>query len=422
MALVEGCRHELEITVPVDEVDRETERAVADIQKKVKLPGFRPGKAPASLVRTKFSQEIRQEVVDALLPKAFREKAEQENLSVVGQPNVTDLHFHSGEPLKFKISFEVVPSVELGEYRGVTVTYAEPQVSEADITERLDYVRDQKAEYVNLDPRPVEDGDFAVISLKSTGGVAEPVEQDELMLHVGDPDTLPEFTENLRGMNPGEEKDFSITYPEDYGQGKLAGKTVSFHMTLKAIRRKEMPEANDEFARDLGDFQSLDEFKETLRQQIFREREQKAQSEAKQKIVEKIVDSHEFPVPEVFVDRQIESDLEQQLRPLLAQGLDPSKLNLDWNKVREANKEKATRAVKASMLIDRIAERESIDVTNDDVDREVQRLARQQREPVAAFRMKLEKDGTLRRIAQAIRNEKTLNWLFENARKEAAAE
>jgi trigger factor len=422
LALVEGCKHELEITVPVEEVDQETDRVVSGLQKKVRLPGFRPGKAPASLVRSKFESEIRKDVLENLVPKYFRRRADEDNLQVVGQPSVSDVHFHKGEPLKFKIEFEVAPKIELGEYRGVTVPYAEPQVTPQDVDARLDQVRDQKAEYVNQDPRPVEDGDYAVISLKSIAGVAEPVEQDELMLHVGDPDTLPAFTETLRGMTPGEEKDFSITYPEDYGQEKLAGKTVQFHATLKAIRKKEVPEANDDFARDMGDFQTLEEFKETIRQQIFREREHRAQQEAKQKLVDQLVEAHDFPVPEAYIERQIENYLESQFRTLASQGIDPRQLNLDWNKIKESQRDRAVREVKGSLLIDRVADRETIEVTNEDLDREVQRIAKQQREPVASLRMKLEKDGTLRRIASAIRSEKTLSWLFENARKEAPAE
>ena len=401
-------------------MDQETARVVADLQKKVRLPGFRPGKAPASLVRSKFDTEIRKDVLDLLLPKAFRQKAEEENLQVVGQPSVTDVHFHKGEPLTFKIEFEVAPVIELGEYRGVTVSYAEPVVTDEDIQKRVDQLRDQKAEYINQDPRPVESGDYAVISLKSISGVAEPVEQDELMLHVGDPETLPAFTENLTGMTPGEEKDFSISYPDDYGQEKLAGKTVEFHMTLKALRKKEVPEANDEFARDLGDYQTLDELKEMIRQQLFREREQHAQQHAKQLIVDQLVESHQFAVPEAFIDRQIEIDLEQQFRQLSSQGIDPRKLNLDWAKIKESQRERATKEVRGSLLVDKIAEREAIEVTNEEVDREIHKIAKQQREPVATMRAKLEKDGAVRRIASAIRTDKALALLFENARKEAA--
>jgi trigger factor len=422
LALVEGCKHELEITVPLEEVDQETERVIAGIQKKVKLPGFRPGKAPAGLVRSKFDSEIRQDVVENLVPKAFRKKAEEDNLVPVGQPNVTDIHFHKGEPLRFKVEFEVAPQIELGEYRGITVPYAEPEVTPEDVQQRIDQLRDQKAEYINQEPRPIQDGDFAVISLKSISGVAEPVEQDELMLHVGDPDTLPAFTENLRGMSPGDEKDISITYPEDYGQEKLAGKTVEFHVAVKAIRSKELPEGNDEFARDLGDYKTLDELKETIRQTIFREREHRAQQDAKEKIVDKLVETHDFPIPEAFVDRQIEINLEQQLRGLAAQGIDPRQLKLDWNKIKESQRDRALKDVKASLLLGKVADRESVEVTNDEVDREVQRIAKQQREPIAVVRPKLEKDGTIGRIAAHIRTEKTLNLLFEHARKEAPAE
>ena len=422
MAQVEGCKHQIEVTIPVTEVDQETERVITDLRKKVRLPGFRPGKAPASLVRTKFSSEIRKEVLDNLLPRFFQKKLEEENLQVVGQPSVTDVHFHQGEPIRFKAEFEVAPSIELGEYRGVTVPYREPVVTDQDVEDRLNGIREQKAEYVNIDPRPIEDSDYAVVSLKSRGGVEAPVEQDEMTLHIGDPETFPAFTEALRGAAPGDERDFAITYPEDFGQQKLAGKTVDFHAVVKAIRRKELPEANDEFARDLGDYQTLDELKDTIRKTIFREREIRAQQDAKEKIVKKLVESHDFPVPEAYLDRQIEIQVENEVRQLAAQGVDPRKLEIDWRKVRESQRDRAIHDVKASLLLDRIADREAIEVLQDEVDREVQRIAKQRRGAVAVVRPQLEKDGTIRRIAGHIRTEKTLNMLFEQARKEAPAE
>ena len=422
MAQVEGCKHQIEVTIPVTEVDQETARVITDLQKKVRLPGFRPGKAPASLVRTKFGSEIRKEVLDNLLPRFFQKKLEEENLQVVGQPSVTDVHFHQGEPIRFKAEFEVAPSIELGEYRGVTVPYREPVVTDQDVDDRLNGIREQKAEYVNIDPRPIEDGDYAVVSLKSTGGVETPVEQDEMTLHIGDPETFSAFTEALRGASPGDERDFAITYPEDFGQEKLAGKTVDFHAVVKAIRRKELPEANDEFARDLGDYQTLDELNDTIRKTIFREREIRAQQDAKEKIVKKLVESHAFPVPEAYLDRQIEIQVENEVRQLAAQGVDPRKLQIDWPKVRESQRDRAVHDVKASLLLDKIADREAIEVLQDEVDREVQRIAKQRREAVAVVRPQLEKDGTIRRIAGHIRTEKTLNMLFEQARKEAPAE
>jgi trigger factor len=422
LALVEGCKHEVEITVPAAEVEQETDKVVANIQKKVRLPGFRPGKAPAALIRSKFEGDIRQDVLERILPRYFNRKMEEDHLQVVGAPRVTDVHFHKGEPLTFKAEFEVAPQIELGEYRGIEVPYGEPVVTDEDVDKRIEQLREQKAEYVNLDPRPIEDGDYAVIGLKSSGGIEPPVEQDELVLHIGDEETLPGFTENLRGLSPGDEKDFEVTYPEDYGQEKLAGKAIQFHGTVKAIRRKELPDLNDDFAKDLGDYQNLEELKDTVRKAIFRDREMRAQQDAKEKIVDKLVEAHEFPVPEAFIDRQIEAQVESQVRALAAQGIDARQLKLDWEKVKSNQRDRAVRDVKGSLLLERVAEREAVAVTQEEVDHEVQRIAKQRREPVAAVRMQLEKDGTLRRIASHIRTEKTLNFLFEQARKVAPAE
>ena len=267
--LVEGCKHEIEVTVPVDEIARETDRVVADIQQKAKLPGFRPGKAPASLIRTKFSKQVRDDVLENLLPKYFRQKVEEEHLEVVGRPNVKDVHFHEGEPLRFKAEFEVAPEIELKDYRGVTVHYTEPQVSDEDIAKRLDEIREQKSQFVNVEPRPVVDGDYAVVTLDSLSGVDQAIHQDEVVLHVGDPDTMAGFSDALRGMSPEEEKEFEVVYPEDFGQEKLAGKTVRFRAKLTTIRTKELPELNDEFAQDLGDYPALGDLREAVRKAIF---------------------------------------------------------------------------------------------------------------------------------------------------------
>jgi len=418
LALVEGCKHTLEITVPADEVEAETGRAVASVQQRAKLPGFRPGKAPASIIRKQFASDIRKQVLESLIPKYLHNRFEAEDLKVVGQPDITEVHLDPGEPLRFKAEFEVVPQIELQDYKGLTVPYHDPEITDEDIAKRIEELRQDKAEYINEDPRPIQDGDFAVLSLESLGGVdGPPVKQDELSLEVGGGDTLEGFSENLRGMTPGEQKDFDLTYPDDYGQAKLAGKTVRFRMHVKGIRRKELPEVNDDFAQDLGDYRTVDELREAVRKSLFSQRQFDAQREAKDKLVEKLVDLHDFPVPETFIDRQIQNRVEQRVRALAEQGLDPKSLNLDWKKLKEAQRDKALREVKASMVLSRISEREAIAATRDEVDREVDRVARQQREPFAAVRLRFEKDGTLGRIANHIQTEKTLSFLFEHAGK-----
>lgn len=422
MALVEGCKHSLEISIPVDEVESETGRVTADVQKRAKLSGFRPGKAPPSLIRKQFASEIRKKVMESLIPKYLQQQIEAENLNVVSQPDVSDVHFHEGEPLRFKAEFEVVPAIELGGYKDIEVPYHDPEVTDEDVEKRLAELRDQKAQYVNIDPRPLENGDHAVVGLESLSGVeGEPVKTEEMVLEINGPDTLEAFSENLRGMSPGDEKDFEVAYPEDFGSARLAGKTVMFHATVKGLRKKDLPDLNDEFAQDLGDYRNIDELREAVRRSIFGQREFEAQQEAKNKIVEKLVEQHDFPVPEVYVERQIKNRVEQSLRGLAERGVDPRTLKIDWEKLKESQRDKAIQEVKASMLLSRISEREAIGATRDEVNREVERQARQTREPVAAVQMRFEKDGTMGRIASHIQTEKTLNFLFEHARKTAEA-
>jgi trigger factor len=419
LALVEGCKHSLDITVPAAVVAQETEKVVGDIAKKAKLPGFRPGKAPVSLVRSRFPNEIRQELVDQLIPKYLEEAFKKDNLQVVSRPNIVDLHFHDGEELHFKVEFEVAPDVELGTYTGLSIKYNEPQLKDEEVEQRLDSIREQKAEYINIDPRPAQEGDYASVNLKSLEGAAKPVERDDMQLKVGDADAVQAFNEQLLGMTPGEEKEFEVTYPADYAEEALSGRTVKFHMKLNVLRKKELPTLDDDFAQDLGDYKNLEELKTAVKAAILRERENEAKSEAKTQILDKLVEAHTFPVPDVFVDRQVQNNIEQQLSSLAMQGVDVSKLNLDWAKLKEGQKDRATRDVKASLILERIADRESIVAMQDEVDREVQRYARQQRKPVAQVRMDLEKNGALSRIAAQIRTEKTLNFLFDQSRKEA---
>jgi trigger factor len=422
MALIEGCRHELEFTVSVLDIADETQRVVTKIQKQANVPGFRPGKAPLSIIQSRFKSEVRQEVIEALLPKVLQKRFEEDKLAVVGTPNIVDLKFEEGQPLTFKAQFDVHPEFELGAYKGLEVEYADPVVEEKDVDDRLEQIRESKAEYVNLDPRPAETGDFAVVSLESIEGVeGDPVKSNEMMIELGNPDTMPAFTEGVTGMTPGETKIIEVTYPEDYGQEKLAGKTVKFDIELKFLRKKELPDLDDEFAKSMGDFQTLEEFRNQVRTSIQNERTYRAQEEAKSKLIEKLADSHSFAVPETYTERQLETQLRNYAQTLASQGIDPKQLNLDWAKFKESQSERAIRDVKASLLLDRIAGVESIVATNDEVDREVSRLARSQREPVAAVRMKLEKDGGLDRIANRIRTDKTINFLFEQARKVAPA-
>ncbi len=417
MSTVADCKRSLEVEIPVEEVEKARQRVAESIRQKVRLPGFRPGKAPASMIASRYESDIRQEVLDQLLPVAFRARVEKEELRVVGQPNITELHFEKGEPIRFKADFEVAPEFEIGNYHGLPVKYEEPVVGDEEVANRLDDMRERKAEYVNLDPRPIEDKDHVVVLLKSVAGLAEPIEQDST-IEVGGGDTFPSFTEALIGAQPGDTKEAEVVYPEDYGEPKLAGKTVRFSLTPKVIQKKELPALDDEFARDLGDYQTLDELRDAVRKSIFHEKQHAAQQVAKEALIDRLVEANDFPIPETYVNRQIENQLTMQLRQVTGRDVDLSKLNLDWAKVKEKQRDPALRSVKASLLLEKVSDKEGIKATRDEVDREVQRIAQQEREPIPVTRAKLDKDGTLARFASHIQTEKTLQFLFEQAQKQ----
>ena len=418
MATAVDCKRSVEIEIPLAEVERARERVTNSIKQRVRLPGFRPGKAPVSMIQSRFEGEIRNEVLELLLPQAFRDRVQKEELKVVGQPDISDLKFEPGQPIRFKAQFEIAPEFELGEYRGIPVRYEEPTVTDEEIEKRLQAMRENKAEYPNLDPRPIENADYVLIHLKSLSGLAEPIDQD-VQIQVGGEDTLPAFNEALLGIRPDESRQVDVSYPEDYGQERLAGKTVSFELTPKFIRRKELPALDDEFARDLGDYQTLDELKEAVRKTSFHEKQYVAQQAGKEELIDKLIERNDFPVPEAYIEKQIENQVRMQLRDLAGRGIDPNTIKLDWAKVKENQREKAVRNVKASLLLEKISELEAIRATKDEVDREVQHLARQEREAVPVTRARLEKEGALVRIASHIQTEKTLQFLFEQAQKQA---
>jgi trigger factor len=413
------CKRSVEIEIPLDQVEKAKSQVTETIRGKARIPGFRPGKAPLPIIKTRFASEIRSEVLEKLLPQAFRDRAEKDNLKVVGTPDISDLTFEADQPIRFKAAFEVAPEFEISDYRGLPVQYEEPTVTEQEVDDRLESMRESKADYVNVDPRAIEKGDFVLVNLKSITGLAEPIEQDNIQIEVGAEDSIPEFSENLTGMSPEESKEFDVNYPADYSQEKLAGKSVRFEITPKTIRRKEKPALDDEFAKDLGDYQNLGELRAAVRKSVTHEKQFAAQQTAKETLIDKLVESNDFPIPEAYVDRQIETQVRNQLRDLAGKGIDPNSIKLDWKKVKENQRDKAVRNVRAALLLDKVGEREGIHATKDEVDHEVQAYAKREREAVPVARAKLEKEGALARIADHIRTEKTIQFLFDQASKHA---
>ncbi len=413
----QSCTREIQVEIPADVVSREMENAVNRIARMARLPGFRRGKVPASVVRARFAEDVKSEVVESLVPKYFRLEVEKQRLLPVSQPRVTDLEFRDSGPLRFKATFEVLPPFEVSGYKDVTVAPADLSVSDDEVEQALSQLREQHAGYTAIEGRAIQDGDFAQVSFEGTpaeGADAKPVKVDDVLVEIGGANTVREFSENLRGANSGDERAFDVSYPADFADQRLAGKTFHYTARVLGIKRKDLPALDDAFAKGLGaDFQSVDDVRKRVREGIAAEKKHRAEHEGKDKIVEELLKRHDFPVPEALVERQIDVRLERGLRALAAQGMRPEDMKkMDFPRLRAGQRDAALREVKASLLLDRIADAEHIEVTDEEIEKEVQALAAQTQQNVEAIRARLTREGALDRIRDRIRNEKTLDFLY----------
>ncbi len=419
MADTESCTSELKIEIPWVEVEKESDKALKSLSKGVHVPGFRKGKAPKSVLQLRFQEEIKLEVLDRLAPKYFWEQAEAKSLKVVGDPDIAELRFERNEPVRFRAIFEVFPEYELGTYHRLQVPYLEPAVEDSDVDAELERLREMQASHRNLDPRPLENGDIAVLSLKSEPVDDAPaIDQDETTLTVGADETLPDFSAALRGKSPQDEVDFEVAYPADFANERLAGKRIPFHAKILGIRKKELPDLDDDFANDVDErFKTLDDLKTQIREGALDMRRRAAAQQAKDMLVDRLVEAHDFPLPKKLVDGRVASRLENAMHSLAQRGVDIKNPDLDWKKFAEAERPRAERDVKASLLLGRIAEVENIQADDAEIDAEIERYAQQNQLTIGGARKKLTEEGALDRMRTFYRNEKVLNFLFDEAEK-----
>ncbi|HET9743330.1 MAG TPA: trigger factor [Terriglobales bacterium] len=436
------CEREIAVDIPAETVSEELASFVARYQKMARVPGFRPGKTPASVVRRRFANELKQEVVESLIPKFFREEVQKQGFQPVSQPRITDFHFEEGEPLRFKAVFEVLPKIELADYDDLRSEKRPVAVTQEEVERELESLRENQASYTTVEEgRGLQDGDFAEVSFTGTpiekqeSGLVDPagnpvssgkeepkptatqpIHMDDVLVDIGGTNTVREFSDHLRGAKAGEERQFQIAYPEDFGDKRLAGKTLAYQVQVKAIKTKRLPELNDDFAKELGEFKSVDDLRTRVRQQLEAQKKHEIEHAEKDKFVEELVNRNQFPVPESLVDQQVSARLERGFRALAAQGMRAEDLRkMDMGRLRTAQRDAAIREVKASLILEQIAAKERIEASDSDVDAEVDRLAKQSRQSFDAVRKKLKDDGTLERMRERIRNEKTLEFLYQRS-------
>ena len=417
-------KREVSVEIPAAEVARETEQQIQRYQKSARLPGFRAGHVPASIIRQRFGEGLKNDVAEALIPKYFRREAEKQGLIPVSQPRVTDLHIHDGEPLTFKASFEVLPEIQVEGYKDLRADKPEITVSDEDVEQALTSVREQHATYATVEGRALAEGDFAQASMDGkpkdgqdvADAKANPVHMDDVLIEIGGKNTVPEFSQNLTGASAGDERTFDVSYPDDISDKRLAGKTFVYTVKVNGIKQKSLPELNDDFAKELGEFTSLDLVRKQIRENMEAEKRRTAEQEAKDKLVAELVKRNDFEVPESLVDRQIDLRLERGLRALAAQGMKMEDLKkMDLPRLRAGQRDQAVQDVKSSLLLERIADLEKIEVGDEEVNREVESLAQQSKQSPETVRARLTQDGGLDRIRIRIRSEKTLNFLYHQS-------
>jgi len=358
------------------------------------------------------------EAMTALVPRFFQREAEKQGLIPVSQPRVTDLHIHDGEPLRFKATFEVMPEIKVEGYKELRADKPAVSVTDEELEEALKGLQEQRAAFNPVEGRALADGDFAQVSLdgKPKDGDGKPVHMDDILVEVAGKTTMPEFTENLRGASAGDEKTFDVLYPADFADQRLAGKTLTYTVKVQGIKQKSLPELNDAFAKELGEFANLDEVRKKLREGMEAERRQAAERESKEKLVTELIKRNDLEMPEALVERQIDLRLERGLRALAAQGMKSEDMEkMDLNRLRAGQREQAVQELKAAMLLEKIAEQEKIEVGDEEINREVEALAEQSKQPVESIRARLTQEGVLDRIRNRIRNEKALDYLYHQS-------
>jgi trigger factor len=418
----------VEVTIPADEVSRAMRSTVKRYQKQARIPGFRAGKVPESLIRARFAEGIRQEVLEAVMPQHFQRAVTEGNFRLVSQPQVVDMTMEDGKPLSFKAEFEVMPEFSIEGYQDVKVEKPSPVFTDEEFAAEVERVRDSRSTMEPVEEeRPLVDGDWAQISF--TGSVQPegegesakdsaphnaPLTGEDVMLEVGGSNTLTAFTEALRGATVGQELKFEVSYPEDFGEKRLAGKNVAYDVTVKGIKRRVQPELNDDFAKELGDYSGYEDFTTKFRENLQAEKERRTETETRDRLLTALGERFQLPVPESMIQQQIDTRLDRGLRSLAAQGMREEDMKrLDFPRLRAAQRESASREVKSLLVLDRIADAENIGVSDQEVNQELELLSLQLREPVDTLRVRLTQDGSMARIREQIRRDKTTKLLYE---------
>ena len=407
----------LTIEIPSDVVAAEIDRVARDYSKQAKIPGFRPGKVPATIIKRRFKDQIFHDVMHGLIPRAVEEALQERGIEPVDTPNIKDVALEEGQPLKFTAAIETVPPFDPGDLSTLTATRPPAAITDEAVDEMLGRLRERGAKYEPVEGRGIADGDTAVLDIerRDAGAEGEPDRHENVSLELGASANPPGFDANLVGLNPGDEKTFSIHFPDDYAVKEMANTDVTYSIKVKEVRRKALPELDDEFAKDVGAFDSLTALRDRVRADLQEEAEDNAKRQVRTAILKQLSERVTFDLPTSLVEREIDRRLEEFARQLMQQNVDPRQAGIDWAQFREAQREPARGAVASALVLDEIARRENITVAAEDVDKEIEQFAARAGRTPAALRAQLEKEGGVARLYAGLRREKAVDLALTRA-------
>jgi len=416
---VNETRKRLAIEIPAERVDAEIARVTAALGRRAKVPGFRQGKVPATVIWQRFKDDILHEVAQELVPDALTEALNARTLEPVATPDVTEVVVNAGQPLTFTATFDTVPAFDPGEYRGIALRKKATVVEDAAIEDALERLRQRAARFEPIEGRALASGDYATVDLerqlRKGEGKKDREKHADVTIEVGAEANPPGFDEPLVGLGVGGAATFTVTYPDDYAAKEMAGSEVEYTVAVKGIKQRVVPVLDDDFAKDLGAFDTLADLRERVRHDLQHEANHEADRDLRSDLLADLSTRVAFPVPEALLHQELDRRLEDFARRLAEQKIDPSKAGIDWQAFRDGQQEQAGNAVKATLVLDEIARRESLAVTDEDVDKEIQRYADEMGRPMASVRAHLAKDDGLGRLRSGMRREKTVEFLLANA-------
>lgn len=421
---VSETQKHLTFEVPSDTVSTEIQRVAKDYGRKAKVPGFRQGKVPTTVIKQRYKDQILYDVANDLIPRLVDEALRERGLEPVATPDIQDVVLEEGQPLKFLAAFETVPPIDPGDYTGISLSKPPAVLEVGAVDALLERLRERAVKWHPVEDRPAAAGDAVLMDLirrpqivltDAPAPAADEAPMQNVSIELGNPANPPGFDEHLTGVTAGQERDFTVTYPADYEPKELAGTTVDYHATIKGVRRKELPELNDEFAKTVAEVETLDALKDRVKHDLQHEAEHEADHKVRHDLLQTLAGRMKTPVPTALIDREIDRRLEEFVRRLMDQGMDPMQAGIDWQEFRERQKDPSTETVKSTLVLDEIARREQIDATDEDVAKEIDQFAERSGRTSAAVRARLEKEGGVSRIRSGIRREKTVAWLLEKA-------